>query len=282
MTQPHEGTGPTKTVIDENEDLFSFDELTEPKATVGDAGAIAPATTGAAPAFSNINEEAMAAVLGPAPTSAPAVAAVPAPDTAPVVGGTSAPAAPAPKAPPVTELGRFKLDFRGSPVLLAALALFALGNLALIGLVWKSMSTFQASLEARPSVATDSHGNSNTGSGAPSGDPHAGASSTADAPRPPAQLEPKPEGEETLANARQAIDRGDFEGARRMLYGLLAVADRWEPARRADLEARATIAIADSYRLQADALAAEPAPPAKTPGEVHAAETHATPEGGHE
>jgi hypothetical protein len=63
---------------------------------------------------------------------------------------------------------------------------------------------------------------------------------------------PRPEGLATLDNARAAMERGEFERARAMLYALLAVADRIEPSARRDIEARASFLIADSYRLQAD------------------------------
>ena len=65
---------------------------------------------------------------------------------------------------------------------------------------------------------------------------------------------PRPEGFATLDNARAAMEHGEFERARAMLYALLAVADRIEPSARRDIEARASFLIADSYRLQADSV----------------------------
>ncbi|MCC6408129.1 MAG: hypothetical protein IT453_13285 [Planctomycetes bacterium] len=295
MTNPHEGSAPHKPTIDEEEDLFSFDELSEPKVAVGDSATIAPA---AAPTqvFTNLNEEAMSAVLGPAPgtTVAP-------PAAAPIVAGDASPATPAANAPAADKTAaaattqapapaaqaapRVKFDLKSSPLLVAALALFAIANLALIGLTWKSMSTLQQSLGTRTggSVAIDEGGEPD----APNG--HRNSPSTHAAaveyPRIPAQLDVRPEGEETLEAAHEAIERGDFERARRLLYGLLAVADRWEPTRRDDLEARATFTIADSFRLQAEAQVASGA--AKAPSEhdgaaVHAAETKTQDRGGHE
>lgn len=55
----------------------------------------------------------------------------------------------------------------------------------------------------------------------------------------------------TIANARTHIERGEFERARRLLGGLLAVIDRFDAARRAELEAQAGFVIAESYQRQA-------------------------------
>ncbi|MBI5432654.1 MAG: hypothetical protein HZA52_07480 [Planctomycetes bacterium] len=311
MTNPHEGSAPHKQMIDEEEDLFCFDELSEPKVAVVNSAASAPATA-QAQVFTNLNEEAMSAVLGPAP-STPGTGGAPSaggatPTAATVGAGNASPAAPAANAlsaenaaaaatsHAATQVAqaasRVKFDLKSSPLLVGALSLFAIANLALIGLTWKSMSTLQQSLGTRASggsVATDEpHG--------PRTDPTS-AAPTVEYARIPAQLDVRPEGEETLDAAHEAMDRGDFERARRLLYGLLAVADRWEPTRRDDLEARAAFTIADSFRLQAEALVASgaaegsgthgtPGAP-ETPGEhdgaaVHAAETKPEAHGGHE
>ena len=64
----------------------------------------------------------------------------------------------------------------------------------------------------------------------------------------------QPEGFRTLQLARERIERGEFERARRALYGVLAVIDGIEPPARGELEAQANFLIAESHRLQADAV----------------------------
>jgi hypothetical protein len=63
-----------------------------------------------------------------------------------------------------------------------------------------------------------------------------------------------PEGYRTLQIARERIQRGEHARARRMLYGLLAVIDRLEQPARGEVEAQASFLVADSLRLEADAL----------------------------
>ncbi|MCE9593733.1 MAG: hypothetical protein K8S98_06035 [Planctomycetes bacterium] len=283
MTHPHDAEGRTTPAIDEAEDLFSFDELLDVQAQIGDDASIA-AGTGRAPAFANLDEDAMSAVLGPDPTkAAPTPAATNTPSE--TKRATPAPAAPAPApAAPAAAAAvapsaptRNRKHRKGSPMLIGALAVFALANLALIGLTWKSMSTLQESLGSQPG-ASGVHDGGATATNANSAAP------VVTHERIPSQLDVRPEGEETLDAAHEAIERGDFAGARRMLWGLLAVADRWAPSRRDDLEARATFTIADSYRLEADTRAgseAQHAPAERELGEVHAAESEAPATGGH-
>lgn len=285
MTQPHDAAGQTTPAIDEAEDLFSFDELLDVQAQIGDASAIAPGT-GHGPAFANLDEDAMSAVLGPDPTKvAPTPTATstptetkratPAPTAAPAPAQSEPAVAVAAAAP--TAPTRKSKHRKGSPLLIGALAVFALANLALVGLTWKSMSTLQQSLGSQPGSSGVHEGGATA------------ANTTTPPPvvvhdRIPSQLDVRPEGEETLDAAHEAIERGDFAGARRMLWGLLAVADRWAPSRRDDLEARATFTIADSYRLEADTRAAseaQHAPAERELGEVHAAEPEAPATGGH-
>jgi hypothetical protein len=60
------------------------------------------------------------------------------------------------------------------------------------------------------------------------------------------------EGEEALVRAQKQIDRGDFEGARQRIYALLAVVDRVPVESRADIEARASFLLAETFRAQAE------------------------------
>jgi len=61
----------------------------------------------------------------------------------------------------------------------------------------------------------------------------------------------------TFELIRTDLDAGDFAMARKRLWGVLAVVDRYEPERRDDLEARADFLLADSLRLEAKARAEE-------------------------
>jgi hypothetical protein len=287
MTNPHDASPQTTPAIDEADDLFNFDELLEIDTPIGASAAIAPGA-GNAPSFANIDEDAMSAVLGPDPTKAsptavatstktevkPATPAAP-PPAKPAVEAATAPAALAPT--PVLAAQPARVRTKPSPLLIGVLALFGLANFALIGLTWKSMSTLQQSLGSR---GDDSNAHDGKTPPAATG----GASNLVAHERIPSQLDVRPEGEETLDAAHEAIERGDFAGARRLLWGLLAVADRWEPSRRDDLEARATFTIADSYRLEADARATTEAAHASTEdddGAVHAAEPETLATGGH-
>ncbi|MCK6445924.1 MAG: hypothetical protein L6Q99_05975 [Planctomycetes bacterium] len=246
-----------KSAIDENDDLFSFDELTEPKIAPLDVAPL-PKGSGGASAQRDPNEEAMAAVLGPAPGTAVTAPTATKADAAPVqTAATSTAGAgandatkPGSTLEPASGGARRSLgDLRASPLLLVGLAVFALANLGLIGLTWKSMATLQQSLGAR-AAAGPSHADEPSSR---DGASHAGGHVDEFETHIPAQLEARPEGEETLESAHAAIERGDYERARQLLWGLLAVADRWPPERRDDLEARATLLIAEAFRRQADA-----------------------------
>lgn len=272
---PHHVT--PKSAIDENDDLFSFDELTEPKVAPIEVAPL-PKGGGGASAPRDPNEEAMAAVLGPAPGTAVAAPVATKADTAPVQAAASATNANDSTKPNATfeptPVGtrRSLGDLRASPLLLVGLAVFAIANLALIGLTWKSMATLQQSLGARAADGP-SHADEPSSRG---GESHAGGHVDDSETHIPVELEARPEGEETLETARAAIERGDYERARQLLWGLLAVADRWTPDRRDDLEARATLLIAEAFRRQADARAAHEsteAPSASTDEhDAHAAE----------
>lgn len=69
-----------------------------------------------------------------------------------------------------------------------------------------------------------------------------------------------PEGYRTLEIAKDRLQRGEHARARRMLYGLLSVVDRVEQPARSEVEAQAGFLIADSFRLEADALGKERTP----------------------
>lgn len=63
-----------------------------------------------------------------------------------------------------------------------------------------------------------------------------------------------PEGYRTMEIAKERMKRGEHARARRMLFGLLAVVDRIEQPARSEVEAQAGFLIADSFRLEAQAL----------------------------
>jgi hypothetical protein len=128
-----------------------------------------------------------------------------------------------------------------SQAVVLALVVLGLANLALVGLTWKSLDTTRqlvANTAQRPVEAAA---------------PTLGSASS---PRPldfpPSTLGgPDPEGRAALEAAERALRAGEYEGARRAVYGLLAVIDRIPQAEREDVEARATFLVAETYRLQA-------------------------------
>ena len=61
----------------------------------------------------------------------------------------------------------------------------------------------------------------------------------------------------TIDEARSMVSRGDFVGARKRLYSLLAIVDRLPRAERDRNEALASYLLADTYKLEAQALAQE-------------------------
>lgn len=80
-------------------------------------------------------------------------------------------------------------------------------------------------------------------------------------------IAPQPEGAAALTRARALLARGEHQRARETLYALLAVADRLPANERRDVEARARFLIADTWRLEADAVEAR-APAALQPQEA--------------
>jgi len=130
-------------------------------------------------------------------------------------------------------------------VLVAAAATL---NALVLAFAWNASRSFDATLEEmRAAFALR----------AVPADVPAGAAR--EAARPAAAAEPpagpRPERlqtreEMTLLVAGQAIGEGRFVEARRLLFDLTAVADRIDPSRREEMEARAVALIADTYRLQ--------------------------------
>jgi hypothetical protein len=74
-------------------------------------------------------------------------------------------------------------------------------------------------------------------------------------PAPEPVVAAQPEGFEALELASRALERGEFERARRALFSLLCVADRLEPAVREDVIARASFLIGDAFHAEARAAA---------------------------
>lgn len=144
---------------------------------------------------------------------------------APVTG--DAPARPTMLASPRTQL-----------VLAAMVAL----NLLLVGLSWRSQDSTRELIQ---SLGVDRS-------------PGATSPEVVDQPRAEKRgfthIEPRAEGYETLEEAARAMERGEFQLAREMLFGLLAVIDRVEDSARYDVEARASFMVGDTFRLEADAM----------------------------
>jgi hypothetical protein len=133
-----------------------------------------------------------------------------------------------------------------SPLATALFAAVLVANVALMAFAWNSVSATRDLVldvahdvrEASADLRNES--NQRTAAAARASEPAFGA---------------LPEGFRTLELARERIAQGEHVRARRMLQGLLAVIDRVEPPAREEIEAQAGFLIADSYRLEADALA---------------------------
>lgn len=240
--------------IDEEDDLFNFDELIPSTPTV----APAPAAT------SKHDDDAMEAVLGPAPVASKPAAAEPQRAKPQPAAPLPTPARPETQARPeaqatarsepqpnvVATPTTVVTTSRSSGWLVGALALIGVSNLALVGLVWRSIDRSDARpAQVAPHVVEEY----------PRTDERVDREPSTTA-RLPSAFDVRPEGEETLETARTAIERGDHQRARELLHGLLAVADRLPDHVRLDVEARATFLIAESFRAQADALEAEQPP----------------------
>jgi len=198
-----------------NDDLFNFVEIHQQAAPKPALPASAP--TSAAPST---------------------LAQVDAPSTAAPLPAAAAQPAPAPS----SERARFSM----SPLATALFAAVLVANVALMAFAWNSVSATRDLVldvahdvrEASADLRNES--NQRSAAAARASEPAFGA---------------LPEGFRTLELARERIAQGEHARARRMLHGLLAVIDRVEPPAREEIEAQAGFLIADSFRLEADALA---------------------------
>lgn len=215
--------------FDENDDLFDFDEIVQ----------AALDETSFHPGIEDLlDDEDVASDAPPGPALRPAAAA-------------AIPTENLLAAPSESQGGRYiwqegGVRSRFSPTA-ALLALVALGNLALVGVAWRSLDTMGTAigevgsrLGEQPLVRAAAQ------------PPAAGAGAPAvDAWR-PVEVDDEPEGRQTLELARGDMEQAAFGRARRRLYSLLCVLDRLEPAERADIEARARLLVADCWRLEAE------------------------------
>jgi hypothetical protein len=226
----------------EEDDLFNFDDLFRSPSKSE------PATV-AAPAASATATRAPAAVPKPLVASA-----APAPANTPGQLPLVRPVTPKPQSAPVpqTEARTAMLEReprRASALTFATLGLATLVNLALVGVVWRSMSGMGNALrEVGDQVARASEL-----SAEPAREPGHEWQAIMDAA-------PKSgEGEQALEAAAHDLAIGDFERCRVRLYSLLTVVDRFDVKLRSGLTSRAQVMIADSYREQADRVERESA-----------------------
>lgn len=242
-----------------DEDLFNFDELlgaTKPKpALSAELDEALAAVEGAKVEIAKDIPAAASAPASTAATSAPAASAATAPQTAAASASKpgAAPVArtdaktPAPTAPTVAgTVVHQRLSM--SPIAAVMLGAIVLANVTLMLFAWNSVqSVKQLVLDVTHDVADTTS--------------ELRAESTRRNERVALDSEPVfgalPEGYRTLEVARERIQRGEHARARRMLYGLLAVIDRIEPPARGEVEAQAGFLIADSFAIEADALAPE-------------------------
>jgi hypothetical protein len=215
-----------------DEDLFDFDEL-------------AKISTQAAAEMRKELEQALADVEQTVQEVAPVVAqAAAAPGAPPLAPARAAPLVPRlPSVKPADAVVHQRLSL--SPLAGALLVAVVAANLVLMLFAWRSVSAtrqlvFDVASEMRDTT-TDLRDESARRSeiAALESEPVFGA---------------LPEGYRTLRIARERLERGEHSRARRMLYGLLAVVDRLEQPARGEVEAQASFLVADSLRLEADAL----------------------------
>ncbi len=228
------------TPLDEADDLFSFDDMMapgpqqspvqSPVQPPAQPSAKAPATE---PEIVAVSPEPVAA--RPEPVAAKAEPIKVHADKAPVAVVQEKPklAAASPRAAQ-----------RPSPLTLVAVLVACLLNLALIGVVWRSMSGVGNALrEVGDRVA---HATEIAAVATPQ-QPSAWKGNSILAPA-------SDEAELALEMARAEIQNGEFERARARIYSLLSVIDRFEARLRGSIAARAQVLAADSYREQANAL----------------------------
>ncbi|MBL8801898.1 MAG: hypothetical protein JNN27_07885 [Planctomycetes bacterium] len=246
--------------VETDEDLFNFDELLGAKkqkealndeldavleavdAAKGNVASEVPRATAKAAEQPAASAEAAKSTAKAAPAAttpspaAPTPAAKPAPKAAavaPADGGTGA---------PTPTIIHQKLSM--SPLAAALLAGIVLVNVTLIVVAWTSVQS------VKQLVLDVTHDMVDTTS-------ELRAESTRRNERTAFETEPVfgalPEGFRTLEVAKQRMERGEHERARRMLFGLLSVIDRIEQPARSEVEAQAGFLIADSYRIEAQA-----------------------------
>ena len=215
-----------------SEDLFDFDELAGASAKVA-----AEMKKDLDQALSHV--EAAAGDVAKAVASAPAKPAAPAPAPARVTAPPPMPPVEAPAAPASSHVLH---RLQPTPALIGMLAAVAAINLALVFVAWSSIRSVENTILDLGHEVVDTSRSLRQGALG-----EVSAQEATDA----TIFGALPEGYRTLELARQRIDRGEFARARRTLFGLLAIIDRIEPPARGDVEARAQILIADSYRVEA-------------------------------
>ncbi|MEO6711172.1 MAG: hypothetical protein ABI054_04210 [Planctomycetota bacterium] len=263
--------------INEEDDLFNFDDMNRGSSKAEVASAPAPARAPVAPAaeLKSVAAPVAAPVKANADHGHAAPAASPAPALSTAANPIHAPA-PVPVAPkaaagqlplvrPVTLKVAEPLPLRtavvsiGTPrkrpglLTLCLIGLALLVNVGLVGVVWRSMASTddvpRNLSEHLPSAADPT--------------PHSlvnVAPTVATRPPSPAwqnldiQAPVLGEADVALAAATEEIRRGEYENARSRLFSLLSVLDRFETNTRPNIAARAQLLAADAYREQADAL----------------------------
>jgi hypothetical protein len=170
--------------------------------------------------------------------------------------------APRPAKPPKRRL----LAATGSTVWIAMAILCGFNAMALVVTVQGGRRAHDGIEALRDELAIAVHAARTNATSLPAGDDHVAA--PADLPvqeraTTPPVLEPVrplvPAEDTALAVAAREIESREFASARRRLWRLLAVLDRIEPERRADVEARASFMLAQSWQQQAR-IAREAAP----------------------
>lgn len=244
--------------VETDEDLFNFDELLGAKkqkeALNDELDAVLEAVDAAkgnvasevprAAAKPADQPAAPAGAANPSATTPVAAAAQPAPATAakpaPKPAATATVAANAAAGAPTPTVIHQRLSM--SPLAAALLAGIVLVNVTLIVVAWTSVQS------VKQLVLDVTHDMVDTTS-------ELRAESTRRNERTAFETEPVfgalPEGFRTLEVAKQRMERGEHERARRMLFGLLSVIDRIEQPARSEVEAQAGFLIADSYRIEA-------------------------------
>jgi hypothetical protein len=246
------------------EDLFDFDELlrdiTQDTDELGAAFDAVLATTSPAPEepVGASGSEPPAPLPAPTlrvrpvpPPLAPPAAVVPAPAQAPQPARPTTPAAaPASAAQPVaalpatattTVLQRITL----SPGLIAVMVLFAVLNLGLVAVVVRAFTSVQSTVvDVGHQVVQSSEAVREEASALVADHRESVLPVVSD----------RPEGLTAIERARAQFELGAWESGRQTLFALLAVIDRVPPEVRGNVEARARFLLADSWRLEAEAL----------------------------